>query len=90
MARKNEGLLDLLVLLPWWVSVIVSMLVYIGFKFVLPSLSLENPIFQGIQTALPDMAYIFAGILLIPAPMSAFNVWRKRKRASRVNYSCKN
>jgi len=79
MARKDEGVLDLLVLLPWWVSVIVSMIVYIGLKFIVPSLSTENIIFQGFQTALPNVAHIFALALLIPAFISAINAWRKRK-----------
>jgi len=79
MARKGEGLLDVLVLLPWWVIVILSMMVYVGLKFIVPSLSTDNIFFQGFQTALPDLAHIFAWILLIPAPISAFNAWRKRK-----------
>ncbi len=79
MARKGEGVLDLLVLLPWWVSVIVSILAYISLKFIVPVLSIENIFLQGFQTTLPNVAHIFASILLIPAPFSAFNAWRKRK-----------
>ena len=79
MARKDEGILDLLVLLPWWVSVIVSISVYVGLKFVVPVLYIENIFLQGFQTAVPNLANLFALILLIPAPISAFNAWRKRK-----------
>lgn len=45
----------------------------------MPALSTDNIIFQGLQTTLPNVAYIFAWILLIPAPISAFNAWRKQK-----------
>ena len=79
MARKDEGLLDLLVLLPWWVSVVVSAVAYISLKFIVPTLNTENIIFQGFQTALPNVAHILALVLLIPAPISAFNAWQKRK-----------
>jgi len=79
MARKREGVLDLLVLLPWWVSVMVSMTVYIGLKFIVPALFIDNIFLQGFQTALPNIAHIPALVLLIPAPISAFNEWRKRK-----------
>ncbi len=79
MARKDEGVLDLLVLLPWWVSVIVSILTYIGLKFIVPALPIENIFLQSFQTVLPNVAHILASILLIPAPISAFSTWRKRK-----------
>jgi restriction system protein len=79
MARRNEGILDILTTLPWWVSVTVSLSAYIGLKYVVPSLATDNIYLQGFQTALPNVAHIFALLLLIPAPISAFNAWRKRK-----------
>ena len=39
MARREEGLLDLLVEVPWWVSIIVGVIVYIGMRFMIPALS---------------------------------------------------
>lgn len=79
MARKGEGLLDVLTMLPWWVSLIMSISVYVGLKFIVPMLSIENIFLQSFQSALPNVAHIFAFVLLIPAPISAVNTWRKRK-----------
>jgi restriction system protein len=79
MARRNEGILDILTTLPWWVSVIVSLSAYIGLKYIVPALSTDNIYLQGFQTALPNFAHIFALVLLVPAPISAFNAWHKRK-----------
>jgi len=80
MARKNEGWFDLLVVLPWWVSVIVSASTYIGLKYIAPSISTDNMFLQPMLTTLaPNIAHMMAFVLLIPAPISAFNSWRKRK-----------
>jgi len=79
MARKNEGVLDLLVLMPWWVSVIISGLVYVGLKYVAPSFTVDNMFLQPMLKALPNIALLVAVVLLVPAPISAFNAWRKSK-----------
>ena len=79
MARKNEGLLDLLLVLPWWVSVIVSGLAYIGLNYIAPSITVDGLLLQPILKALPGLSPIIPLVLLIPAPISAFTSWRKRK-----------
>ncbi len=79
MARKNEGWFDLLVVLPWWVSVIVSISAYVGMNYIAPSIVTENIFLQAILKALPNLSPIIPLVLLIPAPISAFNAWRKRK-----------
>jgi len=80
MARRNESILDVLVTLPWWVSVTVSALAYIALAVVLPSMEFQSPLFKGFQSGLPNLAPILALVLLVPAPISAFNAWRKRKQ----------
>lgn len=49
MAKKTIA--DDLLELPWWVSFIGSLLVYIVGSFVLPVISFENPIFQAFNGA---------------------------------------
>jgi len=39
----------------------------------------ESALFKGIATGLPHVAPMLALVLLVPAPISAFNSWRKRK-----------
>lgn len=79
MARKNDGILELLMELPWWVSVALSAMVYFGLTIMLPAVELQSPAFKGLQTVLPAFAPLFGLLLLVPAPISAFNSWRKKK-----------
>jgi len=79
MARKNEGWFDLLVALPWWISVIVSLFVYIIGMSVIPNMTSDNIIIQSFFKASPTITPLLAFFLLLPAPISAFNSWRKRK-----------
>jgi len=79
MSKKKEGLFELLILLPWWVSVITSALAYLTLKYIAPSLSVENMFLEPMLKALPNMALFVAILLLVPAPISALTSCRKRK-----------
>ncbi|MEM8561490.1 MAG: restriction endonuclease [Pseudomonadota bacterium] len=80
MARRNSNILFELTLLPWWVSVILATLAYTALAIILPSIELERPLLRGFQSGLPKLAPIITLLLLIPAPIAAFNAWRKRKQ----------
>ncbi len=73
MARR-EGELDLLLdelaRAPWWVSVVVAVVVYIGLAKVLPSLA-----GGAVVDAISGLAVWVAAIFLLPAAVSAFRVW---------------
>lgn len=79
MARRNDGVLDVLIILPWWVSVIVAAVAYVILTFVIPSILTDNQFFQVFANALPPLAPYIAFILLIPAPLSAISFWRKKQ-----------
>lgn len=87
MARKNESILEILVLLPWWVSVTLSGVSYLVLKYFIPSIEFQQKgstdiafmFFKGLANAAPAFAPMFALLLLIPASISAINSWRKRK-----------
>jgi restriction system protein len=79
MARKNESLLNLLVEFPWWVSVLVSGIALAFLRYILPSIDFRNMAANAFAKALPGVAPIIALVLLIPAPIAAFNSWRKRR-----------
>ena len=79
MSRKKENTLDLLAILPWWVSNLAAGIAYVVLAHIAPALRASDPILQSILNAAPSRAPLFALILLIPAPMSALNAWRKRK-----------
>jgi restriction system protein len=80
MARKDESILNLLVECPWWVSVVVSGIAFLFLRFILPSIDFQgmtaNAFAKGLSSAAP-----FVGlVLLLPAPIAAFNSWLKKKR----------
>lgn len=91
MARKNESILDLLALLPWWVSVALSGSSFLILKYFIPTIEFQQKgpadmtymLFKGLANAAPSLAPIIAIVLLIPAPISAINSWRKRKLLDR-------
>lgn len=87
MARKNESILDMLVLLPWWVSVLLSIISYLLLKYFIPSIDFQQKgpvdmtygLYKGLTNSAPRLAPIVALLLLIPAAISAINSWRKRQ-----------
>ncbi len=79
MARKNESVLNLLVILPWWINVILAFASYIFLKYVLPNISGDNIIIRGFLNGIANMAHIIAALLLIVALGSAILSWQKRK-----------
>ena len=78
MAKKNESILNLLVVAPWWVSVVLSISAYIFLKYVLPSINMGNNVGVAFMKGLSQLAFVVALVLLIPAPISAYNSYRKK------------
>jgi restriction system protein len=79
MARRNESILELLTQTPWWVSVALSVTVFVTLRFIVPAVNFQNPFLKGIAGAAPTIAIWLALLLFIPAPISLFNSLRKRK-----------
>ena len=79
MARKNETIPNLLAEAPWWVSVVFAGVVFVFVRYVVPGISSENLGFKVIARAAPFVAPWAALVLLLPAPVSAYRSWRKRK-----------
>ena len=77
--RKNEGIFDLLATLPWWVSVVVTSLAYIFFKWIFPALAGQSFLLKAMVHAVQANALLFACLFLIPAPVAFFNATRRRK-----------
>ena len=83
MARRDDGDLGLLVeqlaRAPWWVSVVLAVVVYIGLSNVLPFVVGSSPAFGPIVDVVSGLAWLFAGIFLLSAALSALRVWRGRR-----------
>jgi restriction system protein len=79
MARRNETILDVLAVLPWWVSVIVAGVVYYTLQYYFPSLETKSLLIQSLGKAGPTLAPWAALFFLLPAPVSLFNSIRKKR-----------
>src|SRR4030042_120917 len=79
MARKNETILNLLAKSPWWVSVVVAGMFFLFLRYILPGMSGDNIVLKGVARAAPTVAPWVGLFFLIPAPISAYHSWRKRK-----------
>jgi restriction system protein len=77
--RRNEGLFDLLVGLPWWVSVIVAGLVYFALKYWLIGFWANNMFLSAIAKEPQSNAGLFASLFFIPAIFSFVGSHKRRK-----------
>jgi restriction system protein len=77
VTRRSKTILDDLAQPPWWINVILAAVVYLSFKYFIPSISFQNPLYKSLAKALPGLAPLFGGLILFVAGISAFNAWRK-------------
>jgi restriction system protein len=79
MARRREGLVELLLELPWWVNVVVAAAVYAFVKWVFPASSQSNIFLKGMAAGFQPMAGYLASFFLVLAALSALRQrWRKK------------
>ncbi|WP_334039066.1 DUF2034 domain-containing protein [Alteromonas macleodii] len=77
MPRNKTTFIDLLVELPWWVSVLVSATAYVMMAHVLPSIQTDNKITAMVFKAFLIPAPYIAGMILLAAPFAFLNARRK-------------
>jgi len=79
MGRKDESILNLLAECPWRVSVLVSGIAFVTLRFILPPIDFGSMAANTFAKGLSGAAPFVALVLLLPAPIAAFNSWYKRK-----------
>ena len=84
MARRREGLLDLLVLVPWWVSVFLAAASWIAFVLLAPGAVRDFPVAgPQLSQSMERIAWLpataLAGVFLVCAWASRRESRRKRK-----------
>ena len=79
MGKRNGSILDLLADAPWWVSVVVAGAAFLLLRYILPSLSGENLAAKSLGRTAHVVAPWVSLVLLVPAPVSLYNSWRKRR-----------
>lgn len=77
MPRNKTTFIDLLVELPWWVSVLVSATAYVMMAHVLPSIQTDNQITAAVFQAFVIPAPYIASLILLAAPFAFLNTRRK-------------
>ncbi|AYN07623.1 DUF2034 domain-containing protein [Alteromonas sp. RKMC-009] len=80
MPRNKATFIDLLVELPWWVSVLVSATAYVMMAHVLPSIQTDNQIAVMVFKAFVIPAPFIAVVILLAAPFAFLNARRKAKQ----------
>jgi len=89
MARQRVSILNVLVGVPWWTSVVVSATAFVMLRFVFPMFIPPGPAnssdlaFRAILGAAPVAAPFVALVLLVPVPVAAFRQWRERRLLDR-------
>ena len=83
MRRRNENILDLLVKAPWWVGVVLAVVVYAVSAFVLPKITLASPMLAGMSTGIGRLGPPVSLLFLLAAGLSAFHRFRKSKLLER-------
>jgi restriction system protein len=80
MPKNKATFIDLLVELPWWVSVLVSVIAYVMMVHVLPSIQTDNQITSMVFKALVIPAPYIAAMILLAVPFAFLNARRKAKQ----------
>ncbi len=66
MARRRETIFDILLILPWWASVIVAAIVYVLLAYAVPTFFQDNPfaapLFIAAKAYAPFIAVLFLGV----------------------------
>jgi restriction system protein len=83
MARRNESIFNLLIELPWWVSVVFAGFVYFIVGIFLPSMESSSPVVAGISKGISAKALWIALFFLLPAPLSLLKRKKVTKRGQR-------
>jgi len=72
MSRKDESLLDSLALCPWWVSVALSLIVFLLLRFVLAAIEFENFILKAFANGASKGA-LFEKVIRTGSPILLIN-----------------
>jgi restriction system protein len=79
MRKRQPKLFDLLIGVPWWVSVLLAGITYLFFTVVFPLIDTSNPFINMFKGAFTHMGPFLSALLLIPAPFAFFNRRRKKQ-----------
>jgi len=73
----KRTILDDLITLPWWVNLVLALLVYLGLRYLLPYYAFQNPFLHIIARMSQGIAGLFAMLLVLVTALSLYHSWRK-------------
>ena len=79
MPRKNESILDQLVVFPWWIILVIAGALYVILKFILPTLPIDNPLAKVMIHFLFGLAPLSFWALIVVAAFSLISQLLKGK-----------
>ena len=69
MARRDQGLLNDLEYVPWWISVIFAVITYVGLKSINPAILAGIPMFDGLDKTLPLLCLASRAVRSVVQPV---------------------
>jgi hypothetical protein len=72
VVRRNSSIFDIIFLIPWWLSVLLAIIAYVGLKYVIPSIRTDNLFISSLGEIGPTFAPFAALLFLLPAPFSLY------------------
>ena len=79
MPKKNNELVPLLTLLPWWASLLLAPLAYVFLSQLVPAILGDNVFAPVFAFAYTYLGFVAAGIFILGAPVSSLAARRKRR-----------
>jgi len=80
LAKRNDGLIDLLCILPWKVSAVLALVVYFSSHYLIPAIAFNNVFFKMLAPIAPLFGNIFSLVCVLCAVFSAANSFTKAQR----------
>lgn len=80
MGRKNQSILNELIMYPWWVNVSLAVIVYVLSVFIVPFIPISNLMVKGMISGAAFVGPYVSLILLLAGGASAFFVYRKGRQ----------
>lgn len=80
MARRRRGILEELVELPWWASIVAAGIVYLGARWIVPWISGSQGVGRSLAAVSIACAPYLAILFLLPAPFAVLREWKDRQQ----------
>jgi restriction system protein len=71
VARKKDSLVEMLILLPWWVSVAFAVIAWVALKVVAPAIAAQDVALRPFASIASGVAPVVGSLLLVSAALSA-------------------